>query len=69
MRKHKIINKGQEKLLRKLTIDAQNDNLRNDMMMHGKNGSVTFYQVEKCRKTIYRLNEQFLAIANKCAVN
>ena len=55
--------------LRKLTIDAQNDNLRNDMMMHGKNGSVTFYQVEKCRKTIYRLNEQFLAIAIKCAVN
>ena len=68
MRKHKIINKGQEKLLRKLIIDAQNDNLRNDMM-HGKNGSVTFYQVEEYRKTIYRLNEQFLAIANKCAVN
>lgn len=68
LRKHKIINKDQEKLLRKLIIDAQNDNLRNDMM-HGKNGSVTFYQVEECRKTIYRLNEQFLAIANKYAVN
>ena len=68
MRKHKIINKDQEKLLRKLIIDAQNDNLRNDMM-HGKNGSVTFYQVEECRKTIYRLNEQFLTIANKYAVN
>lgn len=68
LRKHKIINKDQEKVLRKLIIDAQNDNLRNDMM-HGKNGSVTFYQVEECRKTICRLNEQFLAIANKYAVN
>lgn len=68
LRKHKIISKDQEKLLRKLIIDAQNDNLRNDMM-HGKAGSVTFSQVEDCRKTIYRLNEQFIAIADKCAAN
>ena len=68
MRKHKIISKDQEKLLRKLIIDAQNDNLRNDMM-HGNAGSVTFSQVEDCRKNIYRLNEQFIAIADKCAEN
>ena len=64
LRKHKIINRDQEKLLRKLIIESQNDELRNKMM-HGQTVSVTFTQVENCRKTIYRLNKQFIAIADK----
>ena len=64
LKKQKIINADQEKRLRKLIVEAQNDDLRNKMM-HGEKGRVSLSQVENCRKTIYKINEIFISIADR----
>ena len=63
LKKQKIINADQEKMLRKFIVEAQNENLRNKMM-HGEVGRVSLAQVENCRKTIYKINEIFISVAD-----
>lgn len=63
LRDNKIINRDQEKLLKKLIMRSRNDDLRN-ALIHGRINFVKLAQVKDCQNAIDEMNNIFISISN-----